>query len=53
MNKYIDSENYDISESSISSNDDELNKFNSNWNIWYHHHKNNWKIDSYKKIFNI
>ena len=53
MNKYIDSENYDISESSTSSNEDELNKFHSNWNIWYHHHKNNWKIDSYKKIFNI
>lgn len=26
---------------------------NSVWNIWYHHQKNSWKLESYKKIFNI
>ncbi len=26
---------------------------NSEWNIWYHYQKNNWKIDSYKNIFKI
>ena len=26
-------------------------KFHSNWSIWYHHQKNNWKLDSYKQIF--
>ena len=26
---------------------------NSEWNIWYHYQKNNWKIDSYKNIFKV
>lgn len=28
-------------------------KFHNTWNLWYHHHKNNWKIDGYRNIFNI
>ena len=33
--------------------DDEISnlKLNSIWSIWYHHQKNNWKLDSYKNIF--
>ena len=27
--------------------------FSSKWNVWYHFQKNNWKLDSYKKIFEI
>ena len=28
-------------------------KFNDDWNIWYHHLKNNWKIEGFNKIFKI
>jgi len=28
-------------------------KFNSDWNLWYHHELNNWRIDGYRKIFHI
>lgn len=28
-------------------------KFNNEWDIWYHHIKNNWKIDGFNKIFKI
>tara|TARA_Y100000991_G_C21943794_1_gene336529 strand:+ start:358 stop:864 length:507 start_codon:yes stop_codon:yes gene_type:complete len=28
-------------------------KLNSNWVVWYHFQKNNWKLDSYKNIFTI
>jgi hypothetical protein len=28
-------------------------KFNSEWDLWYHHSQNNWRIDGYKKIFTI
>jgi len=28
-------------------------KFNSEWNLWYHHELNNWRIDGYQKIFHI
>ena len=28
-------------------------KFNEEWDIWYHHIKNNWKIDGFNKIFKI
>ena len=28
-------------------------EFQSKWNLWYHHQKNNWKLDSYKNIFTI
>ena len=24
-----------------------------NWNIWYHHDKDNWKLSGYKKIYDI
>ena len=36
-----------------SDSEDEISnlKLNSNWAIWYHHQKNNWKLDSYKNIF--
>ena len=27
--------------------------FSAKWNVWYHFQKNNWKLDSYKKIFEI
>ena len=26
---------------------------NSNWNIWYHHIKNNWRIEGFNNIFTI
>ena len=26
---------------------------NNKWSIWYHHQKNSWKLESYKKIFEI
>ena len=29
------------------------NDFHSKWYIWYHHTKNNWKIEGYKNIFEI
>lgn len=29
------------------------NKFDEDWDIWYHHLKNNWKIDGFNKIFKI
>lgn len=28
-------------------------KFNSEWNLWYHHELNNWRIDGYRKIFHV
>jgi hypothetical protein len=28
-------------------------KFNSEWNLWYHHELNNWRVDGYRKIFHI
>jgi hypothetical protein len=28
-------------------------KFNSEWNLWYHHELNNWRIDGYRKIFHL
>jgi hypothetical protein len=27
--------------------------FKNNWNIWYHHEKDNWSIDGYKNIYTI
>tara|TARA_B100000902_G_scaffold376257_1_gene407122 strand:+ start:827 stop:1474 length:648 start_codon:yes stop_codon:yes gene_type:complete len=42
----------DITESESDSEDEISNlKLNSIWAIWYHHQKNNWKLDSYKNIF--
>lgn len=28
-------------------------KFNDTWNIWYHHSKDNWTINGYRKIYTI
>lgn len=28
-------------------------KFNSEWNLWYHHELNNWRIDGYRKIIHL
>ena len=28
-------------------------KFNSDWNLWYHHELNNWRIDGYRKIIHL
>ena len=76
IQRYIDSETYDLSDTlqdtsdnyssvSESESDNELSetesesdygdkhKLNCSWNIWYHHQKNNWKLDSYNKIFKI
>jgi len=64
INKYIDSDNMSDFSDSSSSEYNELSpeleenicaehKFNSSWDIWYHHQKNNWKINGYKKIFTI
>ena len=27
--------------------------FINSWNLWYHHEKDNWSIDGYKKIYEI
>lgn len=40
-------------ETSDSSEIESKHKLNCTWYIWYHHQKNNWKLDSYKKIFKI
>ena len=29
------------------------NNFDNSWNVWYHHIKDNWEIDGYKKIYKI
>lgn len=34
-------------------NSDRKDMLNSRWSIWYHHQKNSWKLESYKKIFEI
>jgi hypothetical protein len=34
-------------------NDGSQHKLNSTWRLWYHHTKNNWKRDGFKKIFDI
>ena len=49
---YYTDENSDFEESDIEDTEEEVecvNKLESKWNIWYHHQKNNWKLDSYKK----
>ena len=28
-------------------------QFERTWNIWYHHEKDNWKLNGYKKIYTI
>ena len=28
-------------------------KFTSEWNLWYHHELNNWRVDGYRKIFHV
>ena len=28
-------------------------KFENNWDLWYHHEKDNWNLNGYKKIYNI
>ena len=28
-------------------------KFNTEWNLWYHHELNNWRVDGYRKIFHV
>lgn len=28
-------------------------EFKDNWNIWYHHEKDNWTLDGYKNIYTI
>jgi hypothetical protein len=28
-------------------------KFYTDWNLWYHHELNNWRIDGYRKIFHV
>ena len=56
-----DEQKYDSDTSSDSLNEsdeeseDEISNhiFNNNWSIWYHHQKNNWKLDSYKNIYVI
>ena len=29
------------------------NKLLNNWHIWYHHEKDNWKLNGYKQIYQI
>ncbi len=47
--------NSEKSEESESDSESEISnhKFSTNWSIWYHHQKHNWKLDSYKNIFLI
>lgn len=33
--------------------DNKLNNLSDTWNVWYHHTKDNWTIDGYKKIYKI
>ncbi len=33
--------------------DNKLHNFDNSWNVWYHHTKDNWTIDGYKKIYKI
>ena len=49
------SETFDDIVNEIPNNVSYINKLklNNTWYLWYHHHKNNWKIDGYKKIFKI
>ena len=28
-------------------------KLKNNWNLWYHHEKDNWKLSGYKQIYQI
>lgn len=28
-------------------------KFNSEYNLWYHHELNNWRVEGYRKIFHV
>jgi hypothetical protein len=30
-----------------------MDKLNDNWSVWYHHTKDNWNVDGYKKIYTI
>ncbi len=30
-----------------------MDNFDSTWNVWYHHTKDNWTVDGYKKIYKI
>ena len=30
-----------------------MDNFTDEWNVWYHHTKDNWTIDGYKKIYTI
>ena len=29
------------------------NKLSNQWNVWYHHEKDNWKLTGYKKIYEL
>ena len=45
--------NSDYETSDSESDIENKHKLNCIWYIWYHHQKNNWKLESYKKIFKI
>ena len=47
--------NFSENDSDYESDSDIENKHKLNcfWNIWYHHQKNNWKLESYRKIYKI
>jgi len=32
---------------------DKTTNFSDTWNVWYHHTKDNWTMDGYKKIYKI
>ena len=29
------------------------NNFKNEWNLWYHHQKDNWSLDGYRKLYTI
>ena len=37
----------------ITPKEEQFPKFQSTWNIWYHHNKSSWRIGDYKQIFKI
>ena len=48
-NKYLKFNVIDLDFNKSTNND----LFNDEWIVWYHHLKNNWKLDGYRRIFKL
>jgi len=49
-----DEDEYNEDEDELENEEVDVNtKLNSSWVLWYHHEKNNWKINGYRKIYKI